>query len=187
MGIWNILTRNFSKKSRTLAPKMAVPHPELFRGLVLHDANRCTGCATCTYVCSPGAITISGSSADAVDWDYFAGQCTFCGRCVEFCPTGALTFSHQSAPVTTHTADLRTHHHVEGSACPQCGKRFIPLPGPALIKLYGDPLPAEIAETRYLCPDCRNKAATRRVKEGMYGQLARRAGDHIDRSANPHH
>ena len=71
MGIWNILTRNFRRGSRTRAPQQAVPHPDNYRGLVEHDNTRCTACGTCAYVCSPGAITLE-SSPEAVDWDYFA-------------------------------------------------------------------------------------------------------------------
>jgi len=181
MGIWTILRTNFFKGSRTRKLTEVVEHPQAFRGLVLHDTSRCTACGTCAYVCSPGAITFE-EGEDEIMWDYNAGRCTFCGRCVQFCPTAALSFSHESAPVVTMKAELYTDHAVSYSTCTRCGKKYIPLPASSYVKLYGDPMPADIAELRGLCETCRNKQATRKLKEAARGQLAKRAADHIDRS-----
>lgn len=181
MGIWNILKRNLGLGSRTQTPQQVVPHPDTYRGQLVHDTSRCTACRTCSYVCSPAAITFDDTNDQAVVWQYYAGQCTYCGRCAAYCPTHALVFEPHSVVISGNLMDYHTDHAIAYSDCSRCGKKFIALPGSVLLSLYGDPLPADIAVTRFMCEECRNKVASRNLKEAVRGQLARRASDHIDR------
>ncbi len=48
------------------------------------DPEKCTGCATCTFVCPTDAIAMVNGVARIGD------DCFACGACVEECPEGAL-------------------------------------------------------------------------------------------------
>jgi len=184
MGIWTILKQNLGLGSRTRKPEETVPYPPAYRGILEHDLKKCTACETCAYVCSPDAITFDKSSKEAVRWQYFAEQCTYCGRCIAFCPTGALQFEHSSAPASRTLDAYRVVHSIEYVPCSRCGKPIIPLPASLLVKLYGDPIPADISAERSLCENCRNYTATQNMKNATSGRMARRASDLIDRSGS---
>ena len=168
MGILSILSRNSARGSRTRRPDDKVPCPAGFRGLITHDPARCTGCRTCAYVCSPGAITFGETDPHCVDWAYFAGQCTFCGRCVEYCATHCLHFEETMPPVAPDQAAHRVMHQVSYRPCGRCGRPVIPLPLQTLLALYGDPVPAGIAARQALCERCRGRTAAEGLR-GMYG------------------
>ena len=184
MGIWSILKQNFGFGSRTRTPAETVPYPDTYRGILSHDLKKCTACETCAYVCSPGAITFDRSGKEAVKWQYFAGQCTYCGRCIAFCPTGALQFEHSSAAASADLNSFRVVHSIEYVPCSRCGKAMIALPASLLVKLYGDPIPADISAVRGMCEDCRNYTTTQNMKNATSGRMARRASDLIDRSGS---
>ena len=168
MGIFSILSRNSSRGPRTRRPDDEVPCPLGFRGMITHDANRCTGCRICAYVCSPDAIAFGDADPRCVEWTYFAGQCTFCGRCVEYCPTHCLGFAQAIPPVTADQSSHRVTHQVFYQPCTRCGRPVIPLPPKTLQAMYGDPMPAGIAADFGLCERCRGKTAAQRLKS-MYG------------------
>ena len=171
MSILTILARNFGLRSRTRRHDDAVPHPAGFRGLVMHVVSLCTGCGTCAAVCSPAAIRLTEQAAVSVTWQYDAAACTFCGRCAEYCPTKALELAAEPPAVTGDRASLRTAHPVFYRPCTRCGQPVVPLPGPVLVRLYGDPLPAEISRTRWLCERCRAKTTGENVRDAWKGKL----------------
>lgn len=164
MSIFSILSRNSAHASRTRRPDDPVPCPAGFRGMITHDAARCTGCRTCAYVCSPSAIAFGETDPRSLEWTYFAGQCTFCGRCVEYCPTRCLGFEDSTPPVTGDQAAHRVSHRVFYQPCARCGRPIIPLPRPTLQTLYGDAVPDGIVAQHKLCERCRGKAAAGRLK-----------------------
>lgn len=179
MGILKILRQNLAGGSRTLRPERAVAYPQHYRGVLLHDTLRCTGCGTCMYVCSPGAIVIENHEPAGLVWNYNAAQCTYCGRCVEYCTTDALSFDQQPVKISGDLTSFQVRHAVEMVQCTCCKKSFVPLPASVLVKLYGDPLPEEIQSIRFLCERCRNRNSGRHLKEASRGQMARRASDLI--------
>lgn len=180
MGILDILRSNLGRRPRTRKPGDTVPYPDVYRGQLGHETSRCTACGTCAYVCSPSAIVIRQEAGQPV-WTYNAGQCTYCGRCAAYCPTGAISLATYPTAVADDLQDFKIAHSVETVPCTRCGKPFIPLPAVMLVKMYGDPLPAEITAARHLCENCRNRIATRNLKEAVRGQLVRRAADLVDR------
>ena len=168
MGIFSILSRNSARGSRTRSPEDEVPCPAGFRGMITHDAARCTGCRTCAYVCAPSAIAFDSTDPRFVVWTYFAGRCTFCGRCVEYCPTRCLGFEEAVPPVTLDQAAHRVTHQVAYQPCARCGHLIIPLPLQTLRAIYGDPVPEGLAKDQRLCERCRGKTAAERLR-GMHG------------------
>lgn len=174
MGIFQILFHNSGQKIRTLTPADQTT-PEGYRGALVHDVSLCTGCGTCAYVCSPGAIHVDKNEGEAV-WRYEAVACTFCARCAEYCPTQAITLT-RLAPKTAvgERESLLTRHVVEKKPCERCGQPFIPLPVPVLARLTGHQPGAEIEAADDLprlyrmCEKCRARVTSQRFKESLTG------------------
>ena len=170
MGILNLISENFRRKSRTRLPADVVPYPLGYRGTLQHDNSLCTGCQTCGYVCSPAAITFDTSDPVSIGWNYFAEQCSFCDRCVQYCPTHAISFVAKSPIVTGDRSLHRLADRVYYQPCTRCGRPIIPLPMLSLVRMYGAGLPDEIAALNKLCEKCRSRAASERIKNGQTGK-----------------
>lgn len=167
MGILNIISKNLQNKARTRKPAEIVEYPLGFRGMLQHEADLCTACQTCAYVCSPGAIKFTDFEQTYITWEYFAEQCTYCGRCVEYCPTHALSFASVAPTVTTNVSDLALKDKIYYQSCTRCGKLIIVIPEPILREKYGEPLPVDIAEREKLCEKCRKKVASEKIKQAL--------------------
>jgi ferredoxin len=168
MGIWNLITRNLTRRPHTRQPETWVPFPSGFRGELFHDAALCTACGTCTYVCSPAAIELDRSLPDGVAWQYQSMQCTHCGRCVEHCPTHALSFGTQPQPLL-HELQI-TRHTVTYQPCSRCGEPVIPLPHAVLAEKYGSPVPQDVERLNGLCERCRQKVYSANIKRSFTGR-----------------
>ncbi|MEW5959896.1 MAG: 4Fe-4S dicluster domain-containing protein [Chloroflexota bacterium] len=170
MNILNLLSVNLGQGSRTRLPDDAVPYPAGYRGRLNHEAALCTACGTCVYTCSPGAITRDAGDPQVVVWNYAEDRCTFCGFCVEYCPTQALSFEPAAPAAITERAQHYLSHPIDFQPCPDCGQGVRPMPEATLIRLYGDPLPADIAASRGLCERCRQRATSRRFLAVLAGK-----------------
>ena len=169
MGILGIVWRNLGNRSRTRAPDDLPPRPAPFRGLIEQDPSLCTGCRTCEYVCAPKAISFGHADANGITWSFFAGQCSFCGLCVQYCPTHAITNRGELPPVTGDQSRLRVAHHIMYQPCAECGRSIIPIPAAALEQVYGTKLTELEAEQRTLCQECRQKAASKQIRDAFLG------------------
>jgi hydrogenase-4 component H len=174
MNILNLLTQNFGHGSRTRTPDDDVPYPTGYRGRIAHDPGLCTGCATCAYVCSPGAILVSDNDEKSVSWKYSEDRCTFCSFCVTYCPTHALSIEAQSPTLLSERIQHYISHTIALQPCRECGRPVRLIPEATLIQLYGDPLPEEIADAQGLCERCRQRATGQRFVTALVG----RRGDH---------
>jgi hydrogenase-4 component H len=152
---------NFMRPARTRKPDDMPSVPPAFRGIIEHDAARCTGCGTCAYVCSPKAITLEERGETAVAWRFFAGQCSFCGLCAAYCPTQAIATVSRVPGVAGNPADHRWESLMPLEPCPRCGTPHIPLPEATLAEI---PL-----SDKKLCAECRRQAASRRIRDAFLG------------------
>lgn len=165
MGILDIVRRNFGRRPRTRRPDDMPPRPPPFRGLIEQDPSLCTGCKTCMYVCSPKAISFTEQHDVGLTWNFFAGQCSFCGLCVQYCPTHAITNFGKLPPVTGDQSELKVAHEISYHPCSSCAKPIIPIPEEALAQVYGHALTDLEAEQNTLCPECRRKSASLRLRD----------------------
>ena len=155
MNILQVITTNLGREADTLRfPARVAPPPE-FRGLVQLDPERCVGCATCAYVCSPGAIKVSSEEA-YYEWAYDPGQCTFCGRCVDYCPGQALAMASESCPIYTQAGDLQQVQRLAYPRCAECGQPAHPINNWVLARAF-DEITAEVREWSLLCERCRQR------------------------------
>ncbi len=166
MNILQMILENMREGPVTLPfPERVIP-AEGLRGLVQNDLERCIGCGTCAYVCSPSAITVS-DHGKGYEWSYDPGRCTFCGRCAEYCPMGALSMEAERPPVYLERKELVQVLEKDYPLCRECGQPVHALPEETLTHLYGDPLPEAIAETRGLCERCRQKLTGQHFLDAM--------------------
>jgi hydrogenase-4 component H len=170
MNILNLLSQNFGQGSRTRTPGNSVPYPAGYRGRIEHALALCTGCGTCAYVCSPSAISIEENSAQVVTWKYTEDRCTFCSFCVAYCPTQALSIEAVSPTLLSERAQHYLSHAITLEPCRECGQPARSIPEMTLIRLYGDPLPEEIAAARGLCERCRQKVTGERFVKALVGK-----------------
>jgi len=171
MNILNVLSQNFGHGSRTRTPNDSVPYPNGFRGRISHDLSLCTGCGTCVYVCSPGAIAIHDEEGGkSVNWKYAEDQCTFCSFCVEYCPTLALGIEAKSPTILSERSQHYLIHSIDLPLCKECGRPTRLIPDVALIHLYGNPLPEEIESARGLCENCRQRMTGQRFVTALAGK-----------------
>ncbi len=169
MGTLRLLLDNLRASALTRRPADLPAAPPRSRGAIVHDAARCTGCATCAYVCSPAAITLVGPEGQPVSWQYDAERCTFCALCASYCPTGAIGVAPAALPATGDMSAYQVSHPIEYQTCAECGQTFVPLPLPALIQLYGSPIPAEIKARHNVCESCRRRMVGRSMRQSHGG------------------
>ena len=172
MAMLKTVLMNLLRPSRTRAPLDMPSLPSVFRGVIAHKAELCTGCQTCSYVCAPKAITFASEPGVSVTWSFFAGKCSFCGLCQAYCPTKAIT----------NTTDLpvvggdQVAHHFESvmplQRCSRCGTAHIPVPSASLPNISQDDLD--------LCWECRRKQAGERIRDAFTGKMSQAAGGKTD-------
>jgi hydrogenase-4 component H len=126
--------------------------------MLLHETARCTGCGTCAYVCSPGAIAVRQRDA-SIAWEFSAGRCTFCGRCAEYCPTSALAFECATPAAMADLSRHRLAHEVTCRPCPRCRRPVVSMPLEVLARLYGGAAPETLVAQHGLCERCRRRSA----------------------------
>jgi formate hydrogenlyase subunit 6/NADH:ubiquinone oxidoreductase subunit I len=111
MNILVMLWKNLWGGNRTVLFPARPKEPKDFRGLVRFDPTRCTGCATCKFRCTGGAIDFKPGKGEFT-WIYDPGRCTFCGRCVDGCKANALSQDPESPPIYLTSKELFQSHTV---------------------------------------------------------------------------
>ncbi len=72
-------------------PRERRRYPEVFRGFIVFDKDRCISCFRCAQICPANAIKMEFYDKYYPSIDYT--KCIFCHFCVDSCPTGALKTS----------------------------------------------------------------------------------------------
>lgn len=155
MNIFQILAENLRRGPVTLRLPARVAPPDDFRGAVHLEPERCVGCATCAYVCTSGAIEVTGYDG-GYEWAYEPGRCTFCGRCVPSCPTQALAMASERPPVHSHPAELQQVHRLDYPLCPECGRPAQPVNDLVLARAFVE-ISEEVRAWSRLCERCRGR------------------------------
>jgi formate hydrogenlyase subunit 6/NADH:ubiquinone oxidoreductase subunit I len=72
--------------------------PVRLRGMLLWDAEGCTGCSLCAKDCPANAIEviIIDKKSKQFEIRYHVDRCTFCAQCVVSCRQGCLSMSNDT-------------------------------------------------------------------------------------------
>ncbi|ABM80059.1 NuoI/complex I 23 kDa subunit family protein [Hyperthermus butylicus] len=100
--------RRASKKPMTLMyPTVEEEKPQLFRGFILYDYDKCIGCSLCAQICPARAIKMYRVPGDKrLRPGYDVGRCIYCGLCTDICPTDALILSDRFDHVFEKLEDM---------------------------------------------------------------------------------
>ncbi len=89
-----VVLRHVFMRPHTLKyPYERLEFAERYRGRIVLNLDKCTGCGFCERICPNKAITLvqrefKGRKKRSPSLDY--GRCAFCGLCVDVCPFKAL-------------------------------------------------------------------------------------------------
>lgn len=75
--------------------------PEVFRGAILFDPEKCTGCGLCVRDCPADALELLKKSREEYKLLYYPARCAYCGQCEDSCRRGAVHFSNEIVGPTT--------------------------------------------------------------------------------------
>jgi NAD(P)H-quinone oxidoreductase subunit I len=92
------LIRNFLRKPNTVKyPFERLTPPKDFRGKIVWEADKCTGCMACVRDCPTNAIEVNRVAPDIRKFNtvYKMFICIFCGQCVDSCPVDCIHWTSQ--------------------------------------------------------------------------------------------
>ncbi len=75
--------------------------PQGFRGAIVIDADKCTGCGLCVRDCPAQGLKLVKKSKDEFKLIHYPSRCAYCGQCSASCRRGAISHSNQLAGATT--------------------------------------------------------------------------------------
>jgi NAD(P)H-quinone oxidoreductase subunit I len=92
------LVRNFFRKPNTVKyPFEKLTLPRDFRGKMVWEPEKCTGCQACVRDCPTNAIEVNRAAPDVRKFNtvYKMHICIFCGQCVDSCPVDCIHWTDQ--------------------------------------------------------------------------------------------
>ncbi len=157
--------RSFFSKAYTVRyPYEPSPPPETYRGKLVFDAEKCTGCGACVECCPSGALSLI-ETPDKRVIEVWYGKCTFCARCEEVCPQEAikLTTEYDLSTYDKEEVKLRVEHSY--ARCARCGapistEKWV---DQTLSKIPTEKFPPGYEEVSKLCQRCRQELQARMI------------------------
>ena len=79
-------------------PFSALELPEGFRGALVIDPEKCSGCGLCVRDCPAEGLALIKESREEFRLIHFPARCAYCGQCEDSCVRGAISHSNQLVP-----------------------------------------------------------------------------------------
>jgi len=95
-----------TKPSTVRYPFGALHLPEYYRGKVIIDPERCTGCGLCVRDCPGAGLELVKSDRDHYQLIHYPARCAYCGQCEESCRSGAIHLTNGYPPATQACEEL---------------------------------------------------------------------------------
>lgn len=80
--------------------------PEGYRGAIVIDPEKCTGCGLCVRDCPTGALKLEKQSRDEFKLIHYPARCAYCSQCENSCRRGAIGHSNALVGATEHPREL---------------------------------------------------------------------------------
>jgi len=80
--------------------------PETFRGAIVIEAEKCTGCGLCVRDCPTGALVLEKESRDEFKLIHYPARCAYCSQCENSCRRGAIRHSNALVGATDRPREL---------------------------------------------------------------------------------
>ena len=79
-------------------PFSAMELPEGFRGALVVDPEKCSGCGLCVRDCPAEGLELIKKSREEFKLIHYPARCAYCGQCEDSCARGAITHTNQLVP-----------------------------------------------------------------------------------------
>ena len=86
----HLLGRLFRKRETIAYPHGPLVLPDVYRGRVAVDVDRCIGCGRCARACPSTCLLVERLASGGVRVTLHHDRCASCGLCVVACPTEAI-------------------------------------------------------------------------------------------------
>lgn len=73
--------------------ELKLPHG--YRGALVIDPEKCTGCGLCVRDCPANGLELVKKSRDEFKLVHHPARCAYCGQCEDSCVRGAITHTNQ--------------------------------------------------------------------------------------------
>jgi NAD(P)H-quinone oxidoreductase subunit I len=93
-----ILDALFSPSETVDYPYGALNLPEGYRGAIVIDTEKCTGCGLCVRDCPAEGLELIKKSREEFKLLHYPARCAYCGQCEASCVRGAISHSNQLVP-----------------------------------------------------------------------------------------
>ncbi len=79
---------------------------EGFRGAIVFDTDKCTGCGLCVRNCPADALQMDKKSHEEYKLIHYPARCAYCGQCEDNCRHGAIFHSNKLVKPTLNPEGL---------------------------------------------------------------------------------
>ncbi len=139
------------------SPAFSLAHPYSPFGIVVIDADRCTGCEACARVCPTGALALQQEEG-VVSLSFDPVLCTGCGQCGGSCPEQVMRIDRVTDRQRLSGGKMSLYED-RNVRCEMCGDVIGPVAMlrriETLLSTGRDPNTATIPRITRRCPSCR--------------------------------
>ncbi len=116
--VGELISSLFKKPVTITYPATKESTPEGFRGKLVYDSVKCTGCSLCVKDCPAAALEliVLDRANKRFVMRYYADRCTFCEQCVISCRSEALELSRDEwelASISREPLDILYGHEED--------------------------------------------------------------------------